>query len=200
MLYEKPILCRRARLKFLSMNDLFSIYVKKLFGICIITVSSLDCRGVSNGSRNYDVQKAFEAVKKMETTPAWKIGHGLAGNRDLVPFLKYHYVPYDLGRFSNTLEYAYDNWTVAQFAKSLGKEEDFRLFSERGTWWQNAINPETGYAQMRKSDKTWMEPFNPLTTVQNAQYCRRKCMATHLFCLRCTRSIHWIGKILLSPG
>ncbi|MEO8853901.1 MAG: glycoside hydrolase domain-containing protein, partial [Ginsengibacter sp.] len=55
------------------------------------------------GIRNYDVQKAYEAVRKMETTPAWKIGKGLAGNQDLEPFLKYHYVPYDKGRFSNTL-------------------------------------------------------------------------------------------------
>ncbi len=147
------------------------------------------------GVGNYDVQKAFEAVKKMETTPAWKIGHGLAGNRDLVPFLKYHYVPYDLGRFSNTLEYAYDNWTVAQFAKSLGKEEDFRLFSERGTWWQNAINPETGYAQMRKSDKTWMEPFNPLTTGQNAQYVEGNAWQLTYFVPQDVPGlIHWIGK------
>lgn len=122
------------------------------------------------GIRNYDVEKAYEAVRKMETVPAWKIGKGLAGNQDLEAFLNYKYVPYDKGRFSNTLEYAYDNWVVAQFAKALGKEADYELFSDRGRWWENAINKETGYAQMRKSDGTWKEPFDPFTTGQNAQY------------------------------
>ena len=85
------------------------------------------------GIRDYDVEKAFEAVKKMQTTPARKVGGGFAGNRDLVPYLKYHYVPYDLGRFSNSLEYAFDDWTVSQFAKSLGKESDYKLFWKEDT-------------------------------------------------------------------
>ncbi len=45
------------------------------------------------GIRDYDVEKAFEAVKKMQTTPAREVGGGFAGNRDLLPYLKYHYVP-----------------------------------------------------------------------------------------------------------
>lgn len=65
----------------------------------------------------------------------------MAGNRDLIPYLKHKYVPTDQGRFSNTLEYAYDDWTVSQLAKSLNKEEDYKYFTERGTWWRNAINP-----------------------------------------------------------
>lgn len=147
------------------------------------------------GIRNYDVRKAFEAVKKMETTPAWKIGHGLAGNRDLVPFLQYHYVPYDKGRFSNTLEYAYDNWTVAQFAKVLGKETDYTLFSERGSWWKNAINRKTGYAQMRKSDGTWKEPFDPFRTGQNAQYVEGNAwQLTYFVPQNVPALMQWIGK------
>lgn len=147
------------------------------------------------GIRNYDVQKAFDAVKKMETTPAWKIGHGLAGNRDLVPFLKYHYVPYDKGRFSNTLEYAYDNWTVAQFAKALDKKKDYQLFSERGSWWKNAINRKTGYAQMRKSDGSWKEPFDPLRTGQNAQYVEGNAwQLTYFVPQNVPALMQWIGK------
>jgi hypothetical protein len=41
------------------------------------------------GIRNYDVEKVFEAIKKMQTTPPQKIGGGIAGNADLVPYLKY---------------------------------------------------------------------------------------------------------------
>ena len=44
-------------------------------------------------------------MKKMQTTPATHVAGGFAGNRDLVSYMKYKYVPIELGRFSNTLEY-----------------------------------------------------------------------------------------------
>ena len=74
------------------------------------------------------LRKHIEAVKKMQTTPGRAVGGGFAGNRDLEAYLKYKYVPYDKGRFSNSLEYSFDDWTVAQFAKSLGKEDDYKTF------------------------------------------------------------------------
>ncbi|MGQ8335483.1 GH92 family glycosyl hydrolase [Sunxiuqinia sp. A32] len=122
------------------------------------------------GIRDFDVEKAYEAVKKMQTTPASPVAGGFAGNRDLTSYLKYHYVPSDLGRFSNTLEYSYDDWTVSQFAKSLGKMEDFKTFSERGTWWKNAFNSETGFAQLRESNGQFVEPFDPFQTGRNHHY------------------------------
>lgn len=122
------------------------------------------------GVRDFDAQKAFEAAKKMQTTPAQSVAGGYAGNRDLLAYLEYEYVPSDLGRFSNTLEYSYDDWTVAQFAKALGKESDYETFSERGTWWKNAFNPETGYAQMRDSDGEFEEPFDPFQSGRNEHY------------------------------
>jgi putative alpha-1,2-mannosidase len=73
------------------------------------------------GIRGYDVEKAYKAVHKMQTTPAESIGGGRAGNEDLVTYLKHQYVPYDEGRFSNSLEYSFDDYTVAQFAKALNK-------------------------------------------------------------------------------
>lgn len=122
------------------------------------------------GIRDFDAEKAFEAIKKMQTTPSQKVCGGYAGNRDLIPYLKYQFVPADKGRFSNTLEYAYDDWTVSQFAKSLGKEADYRVFAERGSWWRNAINPETGYAQLRNSDGNWSPDFDPFRSGANHQY------------------------------
>ncbi|HET7116744.1 MAG TPA: GH92 family glycosyl hydrolase, partial [Hanamia sp.] len=147
------------------------------------------------GIRNYNVQKAYQAVRKMETVPAWKIGKGLAGNRDLEPFLKYHYVPYDKGRFSNTLEYSYDNWVVAQFAKTLGKTKDYDLFSDRGSWWKNAINKKTGYAQMRKSDGSWLEPFDAFKSGANEQYVEGNAwQLTYFVPQNVPALINWIGK------
>lgn len=122
------------------------------------------------GIRDYDTEKMFEAVYKMQTTPAERVGEGLAGNRDLEPYLQYGFVPADQGRFSNTLEYAYDDWTMAQLAKSMGKEEAYRQFNERGNWWTNAIDKETGYARMRYSDGKWEEDFDPFTSGGNRHY------------------------------
>ncbi len=122
------------------------------------------------GIRDFDAEKAFAAAKKMQTTPATHVAGGFAGNRDLVSYLKYKYVPSDLGRFSNTLEYSYDDWTVSQFAKALGKEDDYAVFSARGNWWKNAINPKNGYAQLRESNGSFVEPFDPFKSGANHHY------------------------------
>lgn len=122
------------------------------------------------GIRNYDVEKMFEAIVKMQSTPAQRVANGFAGNRDLETYLQHKFVPADKGRFSNTLEYSYDDWTVSQLAKALGKEEQYRIFSDRGNWWRNAINPATGYAQMRHSNGEWEKNFDPFKSGANHHY------------------------------
>lgn len=122
------------------------------------------------GIRDYDAENLFEAVKKMQTTLPSKIGNGFAGNRDLKAYLAHHFVPSDKGRFSNTLEYSYDDWTVAQLAKALNKEADYKVFSDRGNWWKNAISQKSGYAQLRKSDGSWEKDFDPFKSGANHQY------------------------------
>ncbi len=122
------------------------------------------------GIRTFDAEKAFRAVKKMQTTPAEKVGGGLAGNRDLESYLKYKYVPYDEGRFSNTMEYSFDDWTVAQFAKALGKEADYSTFLKRGYYWKNVIDPETGFARMKDSKGQWLPDFDAYKSGANHHY------------------------------
>ncbi|MBT31435.1 MAG: hypothetical protein CMO01_17405 [Thalassobius sp.] len=122
------------------------------------------------GIRDYDVDKAFEAVKKMQTEPATNVGGGFAGNRDLEAYLKYKYVPYDKGRFSNSLEYSFDDWTVSQFAKALGKKEDYTAFYERGNYWKNIMDTETGFARMKDSKGQWLADFDPYKSGANEHY------------------------------
>lgn len=122
------------------------------------------------GIRDFDAEKAFEAMKKMQTTPSQKVCGGYAGNRDLIPYLKHKYVPSDKGRFSNSLEYSFDDWCVAQMAKALGKEDEYATFIDRGYWWKNAINKENGYAHMRTSDGKFVEDFDFYRTGANHQY------------------------------
>ncbi len=122
------------------------------------------------GIRDYDTEKAFEAVYKMQTTPAQKVGGGLAGNRDLKTYLKHQYVPYDKGRFSNSLEYCFDDWAVYQFAKSLKKEKIIPVFKERSNWWKHVIDPETKFARMKDSNGKWLKNFDPFKSGANHHY------------------------------
>ena len=107
------------------------------------------------GIRVYDPKKLLAAFVKMQTTPGQKVGRGYAGNRNLAAYMQYHYVPSDKGTFSNSMEYSFDDWTVGQFAKAIGDEAAYKTFSERGTWWKNAVNPESGYCHRRDSKGEW---------------------------------------------
>lgn len=122
------------------------------------------------GIRDFDAQKALEACRKTLDTQAEKVGGGLAGNVDHDAYVKYKYVPYDKGRFSNSLEFSYDDWTLSQLAKALGKTADYEKFADRGTWWKNVIDPETGYARMRNSKGEWYPDFDPFLSGHNQHY------------------------------
>lgn len=121
------------------------------------------------GIRDYDTEKLFKAVVKTATSKPERVGNGFAGNRDIEAFLKYQYVPADKGRFSNTLEYAYDNWTVGQLATAMRRPEA-AVFNERGSWWKHAIDTVSGYARMRYSNGQWEQNFDPYKSGANHQY------------------------------
>jgi len=122
------------------------------------------------GIRDYDVEKMYRAITKMQTTLPQKIGNGLAGNRDIESYLKYKFIPADEGRFSNTLEYSFDDWAVSQLAKALNRKKDYTYFADRGTWWKNAIDTETGFARMRYSNGEWEKDFDPFKSGANEHY------------------------------
>ena len=114
------------------------------------------------GIRNYDVDKAYEAIRhnQMEQGKPHP-GGGLVGNRHLESYMKYGFVPNEEGPVSNTLEYAYDDWTVGQMALALGNESDFKTFTKRAFNYKNVFNEELGYVWMKNSDGTWRENFSP---------------------------------------
>ena len=63
---------------------------------------------------------------------------------------------------SVTLEHAYDDWCLAQMAKELGKEDDYRLFMKRAHSYQNLYKPELGLMAPKSADGKWIEPFDPM--------------------------------------
>jgi len=114
------------------------------------------------GIKNFDAEKAYEAVRKnaMETPPA---DHPSKGRIDLSDYLQYGYLPYDKVResVSRTLEYAYNDWCVAQFAEALGKTGDYEMFIKRAANYKNVIDTITGFARPKNSKGEWLEPFDP---------------------------------------
>ena len=114
------------------------------------------------GINDFDAEKAYEAVRKnaMETPPA---DHPSRGRVGLEYYEEYGYIPYNLLResVSRTLEYAYNDWCVAQFAKELGKQQDYEYFLKRAASYQNIIDPSSGFARPKDNEGNWLSPFNP---------------------------------------
>ena len=61
---------------------------------------------------------------------------------------------------SKTLEYAYNDWCIAQFAKAIGKDSICNVYRVRAQSWKNIFNPETGFMQPR-SNGGWLKDFDP---------------------------------------
>lgn len=66
---------------------------------------------------------------------------------------------------SKTLEYAIDDWCIAQIAKMLNKPKDYTEFIQRAQYWKNVYNSENGFMQAR-TNGSWYTPFDP-TEVNN---------------------------------
>ena len=81
-------------------------------------------------------------------------------------YLDYKYVPDDKSHssVSKTLEYAYDDWTIAQIAKSVGDSSTEKTFLERSEYYNNVFNPKNGYMSPKLADGTFRKNFDPLDT------------------------------------
>ena len=118
------------------------------------------------GIRDFDVEKAYEAVRKLQTLPGgYHESGGVVGNRHLKSYMELGYVPDETGPVSNTLEYAYDDWSVGQFAKALGKDGDYKYFTKRAFNYKNVWDPEVGYMRRKHMDGSWVEGFSPFGQV-----------------------------------
>jgi predicted alpha-1,2-mannosidase len=115
------------------------------------------------GIMDFDPEKAYKAMREIQTTPSrpHECG-GYVGNRNIVPYMSMGFVPADEGPVSNTLEYAYDDWCVAQMAKSLGKSDDYRYFMQRSQNYRNVFDHSTGYIRPKYEGGPWYEEFTPI--------------------------------------
>ncbi len=114
------------------------------------------------GIRQFDVEKAWRAIRHDLTTPGspHPCG-GYAGNRQLTAYNQYGYVPEEDGAVSNTLEYAYDDYVAAELAKSLGKTTDEAFFRKRSESYRNVFDPTTKFIRRKHRDGSWVADFDP---------------------------------------
>jgi predicted alpha-1,2-mannosidase len=61
---------------------------------------------------------------------------------------------------SKTLEYAYDDWCIAQYAKHMGEMDTYQEYIQRAQYYKNLYDPSTGFFRARM-DGSWFGPFDP---------------------------------------
>ena len=81
-------------------------------------------------------------------------------------YMKMGYVPEDKNSssISKTLEYAYDDWAIAQAAKKLNHNDIYKEFIKRSENWKNVFDSSTGFTRPKMSDGKWGANFDPLKT------------------------------------
>jgi predicted alpha-1,2-mannosidase len=104
------------------------------------------------GITGFDYEKAFEASKA-------------SAMRDVLgldAYKKNGFISIDDEHesVSKTLEYAYDDWCIAQMAQILNKKEDYQYFMKRSQNWKNIFDWETGFMRPKKNGG-WDKPFDP---------------------------------------
>ena len=124
----------------------------------------------SFGARDFDVKAALAGLVRAATdTSVYAPRSGTYERNGLSGYLKYGYVPEYRGQpylyyaiyasVSATLEYAIDDFAVAQLARVLGDGPDYHLLMKHSMNWTNLYNPETGYIQMKRRDGSWARDF-----------------------------------------
>ena len=103
----------------------------------------------------FDKERAYDAMVTTAENPHF----------DCLPeYISLGYVPFDKEKesVSKTLEYAFDDFCIAQAAKKLGKTADYERFMRRSQNYRNLIDPATGYMRGRDSKGNWRTPFSPI--------------------------------------
>jgi predicted alpha-1,2-mannosidase len=106
------------------------------------------------GIRGFPAEEALDAMVASASYPRY-------GGLD--QYMQVGYVPADKDResASKTLEYAYDDWTIARMASSMGRTDVATRFGARARNWRNVFDTKTGFVRARNSDGKFREPFDP---------------------------------------
>lgn len=115
------------------------------------------------GVGGFDAEVALDAmVKSAEYGPYGGLQH----------YMKYGYVPTDLEpeAASKTVEYAFDDWTIARMAEKMGKTDIAKKFYGRAQYYRNVFDVKTGFIRARKSNGEFRVPFDPAVSNFGSDY------------------------------
>lgn len=128
----------------------------------------------NKGIRNYDVALAYEGLLKNAYPGGIRDRAGYEHNDNptgggMTYYVERGYVPEGLeGKgahkdgASMTLEYAYQDWCIAQMAKGMSKDKEYEYFMKRSENYRNLWNPETNLIHPRNIDGSWIDNFTPI--------------------------------------
>jgi predicted alpha-1,2-mannosidase len=127
------------------------------------------------GIRGFDINLAYEGLKKNHLPGGLmsKIGyeHNTSQGGGLDFYIEKGYSPYPLSNTHYgshqdgagiTLENAYQDWCLAQLAKSLGKTEDYEVFMKRSGNYKNLYHSDICFMVPKDKDGNWISPYDPL--------------------------------------
>jgi len=163
----------------LPMWELMSNYTGCMIGyhaVSVIVDSYL------KGQRDFDIEKAFTAAKKSSSWDTVNVSPTIDKGilkHNLMPYGKYYkntigYIPAETERQSvaRGLEYAYNDWLIAQFAKELGYTDDYVHFINLSKNYSNYYDASTGFLRGKMLDGSWRTPFDPRhSDHNNDDYC-----------------------------
>ncbi|UKK86012.1 GH92 family glycosyl hydrolase [Sphingopyxis sp. BSN-002] len=115
------------------------------------------------GVGDFDANEALDAmVASAEYAPYGGLGD----------YMKLGYVPIDREpeAASKTVEYAYDDWTIARMAEKLGRKDVAERFAKRAGYWRNSFDAKTGWLRARKADGSFRTPFDPTAINYGSDY------------------------------
>lgn len=109
--------------------------------------------------KGFDYKQALDACVATACNPYYD---------GLQYYMELGYVPEDKSgsSVSKTLEYAYDDWCIAQVANKLGEKGIYDVFVKRSENWKNVYDMESGFMRPRLSDGSFLAEFDPLDTHQ----------------------------------
>ncbi|MDB5723316.1 MAG: sugar hydrolase, partial [Novosphingobium sp.] len=115
------------------------------------------------GIKGFDANEALDAMVASAT-------YGPYGG--LADYMKLGYVPIDKEpeAASKTVEYAYDDWAIAQMAHKLGRADVAATFEKRAANWRNGFDTKSGWVRARLSTGAFRTPFDPVSIKYGSDY------------------------------
>lgn len=141
----------------LHMLPVWSHYANENWCMTGYHAVSLIADAVVKGNAPFDANKALDACI-VTASNRWYEGVGYYTDKGYVPEDK------SGASVSKTLEYAYDDWAIAQMAKKLNRPAVYDSFMRRAAYYKNVFDVSTGFMRPRLSDGSFKKEFDPLDT------------------------------------